>query len=87
MEEYLPFNAWSNERIKQGRKKCTSRNRKWNDQRVTKIEERTLRDVRDNLWREEGADSPEEFEKVWRQIHRGKFDPEKTVFVHWGDFT
>jgi hypothetical protein len=87
MEEYLPFNAWSKERIRQGRKQCTSRNRKWQDPRVVKIEENSLAFVRDFLWQPEGADSPEEFEKVWRSIHRGKFDPEKTVWVHWGDFT
>ncbi|RLG45306.1 MAG: hypothetical protein DRN81_01945 [Thermoproteota archaeon] len=86
MTERIPFNAWSRERIKQGRKLCTSRTRKWDDHRVKRVTFVPLGFVKDYLWQPEGADSPEEFEKVWRSIFRGNFDPERPVFVHWGDF-
>jgi hypothetical protein len=83
----LPFNRWSVERIKQGRKFCTSRSKGYHsDPRVKYMMTMKLKDVRDLLWQVEGADSPEEFEKVWRGMFRGKFDPEREVYVHFGDF-
>ena len=86
MTERIPFNKWSKERISQGRKFCTSRTRSWADGRVVLIEKKQLKFVRDYLWQPEGADSSEEFEKVWRSIFRGKFEPDSMVYVHWGDF-
>lgn len=83
----LPFNKWSQERIAQGRKICTSRSRIYHDPRVKFIiMSIPLKLVKKYLWKEEGADSPEEFEKIWRSIHRGKFDPEKKVYTHFGNF-
>jgi len=82
----LTFNAWSQERIKQGRKFCTSRSKFCEDPRVRYIVQMKLKDVKELLWQVEGADSPEEFEKVWRSIFRGKFEPERDVYVHFGDF-
>lgn len=87
MSNQLPFNEWSKFRIYQGRKFCTSRTKAYrNDFRVKYIVEMRLEDVRDLLWQVEGADSPEEFEKIWKGMFRGKFDPERIVFVHFGDF-
>lgn len=87
MKEKIPFGKWSKERIEQGRKICTSRTRKWkDDDRVYLILELPLRVVRDYLYREEGADSPDEFEMVWRSIFRGSFIPDRIVYVHFGDF-
>jgi len=85
-EEKLKFNKWSRERIAQGRKFCTTRTRTYNDPRVIIIIPIRLRAVKNLFWQMEGADSPEEFEKVWRGIFRGKFDPDRGVFVHIGDF-
>lgn len=83
----LPFNKWSQERIDKGVKICTSRNGVYyEDERVDYIIMLPLRVVRDYLWVQEGAESPEEFEKVWRGIHRGKFDPNKLVHTHFGNF-
>lgn len=86
LPDRIPFNAWSKERIKQGRKFCTSRTRVYGDKRVKYVFGMKLKDVRDFLWQTEGADSPEEFEKVWRSLFRGKFDPDRMVWVHFGDF-
>lgn len=86
MKKEIPFNKWSLERIRQGKKICTSRSKKWKDRRVYLILKLPLWIVRDYLWEEEGAYSPEEFEKVWRSIYRGKFDENKIVFVHFGSF-
>lgn len=79
----LSFNKWSQERIKKGKKICTSRTRIWNDPDVWLVIELPLKIVRDYLWKQEGADSPEEFEKVWRSIFRGKFESDRIVFVHF----
>ena len=83
----LPFNKWSLGRIAEGRKICTSRNDRYDDPRVYLVLRLPLIVIRDYLWREEGADSPEEFEKVWRGIHRGRFEPLKFVYVHFGNFS
>lgn len=83
----LPFNDWSKSRIKQGRKFCTSRTKKYDDKQVTDIWQVTLRFVKQYLWQVEGADSPEEFEEVWNSIHpKKKFNPEQMVYVHFGNF-
>jgi hypothetical protein len=86
MTEKLTFNKWSMERIEQGRKICTSRTRKWEDDRVYIIIKLPLKIVRDYLYKEEGANSPEEFESVWKGIFRGRFNPDREVYVHFGDF-
>lgn len=80
----MPFNVWSMERIKQGKKACTSRTKKYQVPGVTRIDKQRLGYVRDYLWKQEGADSPEEFEKVWNGLHpRQGYDPRRVVFVHW----
>ena len=82
----LPFNKWSLERIKQGRKFCTSRSKLYNDPRVESTVQLPLWFVAKYLWQVEGADSPAEFRKVWSGLHRGRFSPNKLVYVHFGDF-
>ena len=82
----LSFNKWSKERIKAGKKWCTSRTKIYNDPRVKCTLSIPLGYVKKYLWELEGADSPEEFEKVWRSIFRGKFVAGKIVIVHFGDF-
>ena len=39
--------------------------------------------VRDDLYRLEGFDSPEAFEKTWRALHRGHFTTNKDYVVHF----
>ena len=83
----LPFNDWSKERIKQGRKSCTTRIKEYGDNRVDYILYVPLWFVKRHLWKLEGADSPEEFEKVWNEIHPMKrYSPGQLVYVHFGDF-
>lgn len=82
----IPFNKWSMEKIKQGRKCCTSRIKKYEVEGVTHIERMDLQTVKNSYWKQEGADSPEEFEEIWRQIHprRGFIGSDK-IYVHWFD--
>jgi hypothetical protein len=42
-----------------------------------------LTTVRDDLYRLEGFDSPEAFERGWRALHRGHFTTNKDYFVHF----
>jgi hypothetical protein len=85
-EEFMPFNAWSRSKIMQGKKFCTSRTRIWNDPRSDFVIKAPLWAVKKYLFYLEGAESPEEFESVWRSIFKGKFEPEREVFVHFGDY-
>lgn len=82
----LPFTRWSRQRIAQGRKWATTRTRKFYDPRVVLCFEIELGRVRDEFWQIEGADSPEEYEKVWRSLHRGHYRGNRWVYIHFGDF-
>ena len=77
-----------------GRKKCTTRGDPMgqpgdtfpiNGQtfRITKIEGRTLEFVKRHYFAEEGCTSPESFERLWRDLHRGAFPAHKVKWVHW----
>jgi len=83
----LPFNKWSQKRIMQGRKFCTSRTKKYDDLRVFAIIKMPLWIVSVYLWELEGADSPHHFEKIWTAIHpKQGWTPNLEVYVHFGDF-
>lgn len=82
----IPFNNWSKERIRQNRKFATTRDKIYNDKQVLGVARLPLWFIKEKLWQIEGADSPEEFEKVWRKIHRGQFEADKCYYVHFGDF-
>ena len=83
----IPFNKWSRERIRQGRKFATTRDKVYlNEKCVFSVARLPLWFVKQHLWQIEGADSPEEFEKVWREIHRGQFEADKFYYTHFGDF-
>lgn len=88
------FNTWSKDRLMSGKKLATSRTIRhgfvgdrfqvgplWFE--IVSIEKKTLADVTMNFFAMEGAESPEEFKKVWLSIHpRASWDPEKIVFYH-----
>lgn len=87
MKEQIPFNEWSKERIRQGRKTCTSRHKKYkDDKRVTSIERLSWGFIKRHLCKEEGADSPEELQKVIEDIYKRKVPDDEMFYVHFGDF-
>lgn len=83
----IPFNAWSKERIRQGRKFCTSRHKRYVDERVLFI----VNDIpwwfiREHLWKVEGADSPGELQAVIEDIMKRHVPDDELFNVHIGDF-
>jgi hypothetical protein len=42
-----------------------------------------LDSVKNIYFRLEGFDSPEEFEKTWRALHRGHFTTGKMYYIHF----
>lgn len=51
---------------------------------VTAVVTETLDFIYCNLWKEEGVDTPEDFEAVWNSIHpRNKFKSSTVVYLHW----
>jgi len=84
----LVFNAWSRERIQQGRKFCTSRHKKYlHDDRVLHITDKIPWGfIRDYLYSCEGADSPEELQQVIESIMKRHVPDDELFYVHVGDF-
>lgn len=92
MPGLLKFTKKNQELINQGRKVCTARREIHNDPRVAWVVKARLIDVKEQLYEMEGYDSPKEFERVWRAIHRGHFITARRgkpiyVYVHFGDFS
>lgn len=87
MSDLIPFNEWSWERIAQGRKRCTSRTHKYlKDPRVKWISPLLpWWFIRTYLWKDEGADSPEELQIVIDSIHGKKVPDGKEFYVHFSD--
>ena len=88
-DKRLTFNDWSRERIRQGRKICTSRTKKYvDDPRVDWISPPLpLWFIKKYLYKPEGADSPEELQKVVNQIFRKKVDSDRKFYVHFGEYS
>ena len=80
----MKFNKWSMQRIKDGRKRLTSRkNRYEGDPHVSGIVgPLPWWFIREYLCREEGADSPEELQRVINQIFRREVHGLEEFFVH-----
>ena len=73
------------ERIRQGRKTLTSRTSiHYPDEDVENYLEHPLPlwFIKKYLYRDEGADSPEELQRVINQIFRRKVDENRLFFVH-----
>lgn len=90
----IPFNKWSEDRLRAGQKICTSRHKKYGEPgdyfytvggrfRLQHVMELPLWFVRDYLYKLEGAESPDEFQAVWKSLHRGKFKAQELVWVHF----
>jgi hypothetical protein len=88
-KKLIPFNIWSKERIEQGRKTCTSRHAKYlHDKRVWWISPKLpLWFIKKYLWKEEGANSPEELQEVIDKIYKRSVPKTEEFFVHFGNFT
>lgn len=91
---YIPFNEWSKERIKAGVKTATSRYKKYGEAgdrfvvdgeifELVEVVKMKLGIVAELHYEEEGAKSPEEFKKIWIDIHpkRG-FRADDMVWFH-----
>ena len=81
----MKFNTWSKERMKQGRKFLTSRKEPHrNDDDVLAVLPNPLPwwFIRRFLWKDEGADSPDELQRVINKIFRRKIKGEEMFFVH-----
>lgn len=91
----VKFNDWSRERILKGTKHATSRYKKLGEPgdvfalgerryRLTHVIRLQLQFIKTALWRSEGADSPDDFEKVWAAIYNKKgFRPFDEVYYHY----
>lgn len=94
MEVKIPFNDWSKERLKQGIKTATTRNKKYGNVGDTFTVDNiqyvliAINFVRLGLvakvaYDVEGAKSKKEFVDIWKQIHPRKgFDSEQKVWYH-----
>ena len=80
----MKFNKWSMERIKDNRKTLTSRRvRHEQDSHVAGIVgPLPWWFIRDHLYRQEGADSPEELQRVINGIFRRIVGPMEEFWVH-----
>jgi len=91
---YIPFNEWSKKRILAGKKRATSRYKKYGDVGskfmvdgkvfiITSIRRMRLMMVAYNHYKDEGAENPIEFIEIWKKIHpkRG-FRPNDLVYFH-----
>lgn len=91
---FLPFLPMFHPYLRNGTKTATTRSKKYGEPgeivespigplRILSVERKTLRDVRDNWWREEGVANPSQFEKVWADIHPGTgFRPNDMKWFH-----
>ncbi len=91
----IPFNNWSIERLRDGRKTATSRTKKYGvpgdmfittDGTIFELEaivKKTLHDVAYYFFKEEGAKDPHEFMDVWNELHPKKgFVHNQKVYFH-----
>jgi len=84
----IPFNAWSKQRIAEGRKFCTSRHKKYlHDDRVLCIIPKVQwHIIKTFFWQAEGADSPTELQQVIEDIYKRKVPDDEYFHVHFGNF-
>lgn len=95
MQIEIPFTNWSKKRILQNKKRCTSKHYQLGEVgdtfhvdgekfRIIRIEYLSLGVVRDSLFRCEGTNSPEQFERIWKSQHKiWNFEEKNKIFVHF----
>ena len=82
----LTFNPWSLKRIEEGRKVCTSRSKPRADKRVLGTVRLPWWFIKERLYSLEGADSPEELQRVINQVQRRVVTDDEQFWVHFGEF-
>lgn len=80
----MKFNAWSRKRIAEGKKRLTSRKAKFDSDPEVKFVTPLLPFwfIREFLFRDEGAESPEELQRVVNRIFRRTVKDDELFFVH-----
>lgn len=91
---YIPFNKWSRDRLRSGVKIATSRIKQFGRPRdiflvdgrkyiIVSVEKISLGLIAAEHYKEEGADSPQEFIDVWIELHpKKRFYPNQIVHFH-----
>ncbi|MGB2583473.1 MAG: hypothetical protein WBC89_04885, partial [Dehalococcoidia bacterium] len=46
------------------------------------VEQLPLGDISQKWFKQHGLFSPREFQEIWKQHHRGEFDPKQIVWLH-----
>lgn len=90
----IPFNEWSRERMRRGKKTATSRTKRYGEvgdwfevdgQRyeLIYVTRSCLDTIKKWYYRWEGCKTPEEFVEVWESIHRrAGFRPTQKIWFH-----
>ena len=90
----IPFRESFREALLSGRKTATSRTSQYGEQgrqfqafgvlfEFTFVERRLLAEIASHHYKAEGCASPDEFIRVWNEIHpRKRFDPLTVVWYH-----
>jgi hypothetical protein len=88
MNNLIPFNAWSKQRIEEGKKICTSRHAKYTkDPRVYWISPPLpWWFIRTYLFQAEGAINPTELNVVIQDIYKRIVSENEMFYVHFGNF-
>jgi len=91
----IPFQPYWKEKMLNGEKTCSSRNKRYGNIKdtfeqfdttfqITNIIKLPLNFIALNLYKREGCDSPEEFKKVWIELHPRKgWVSDQKVFTHF----
>ena len=90
----IPFSKVMVKAVLEGRKVCTSRSEVKGDlgdtfmiadkeYRIVDIQRHRLISVTSMLFRQEGTNSPEEFEELWKSLHRGHYNGSAFVQTHF----
>jgi len=99
MEIDIPFNDWSKNRLLDRRKTATTRSKRYGEPgdtfevdlsprpfksyELVSIELMTLKEIAEEHYDEEGAESPQEFIEVWNEIHPfRKYRPDDKKWFH-----
>ena len=93
-EVQIPFTEWSRNKLRKQLKIATTRTKPFGNKgdfffveeikyEILQVTKMNLVYVAYNLFRTEGADSPEEFIKIWTEIHYlSGWTPDKKVYYH-----